>query len=165
MVDYTNIKETLIRLDQEYEKATDSKSPILLSKLAILELCGWIETSIDEILKNYIHNHVCSEICINLIIKIIDRNYGFHYKRNLLPLFSSVIGINNLDNILDKLPIPEQIKSLTETYTKQRNDAAHTNTIEGTTPSYFAPSKVLHDYGIIESAIKFIEKEMNLLHS
>ena len=58
MIDYISIQSTLNRLDAEYNTTTDIQLPILYSKLAVLELCGWIETNIDNILYEYVDSEV-----------------------------------------------------------------------------------------------------------
>lgn len=162
MVDYSNIKSTLTRIEVEYNNTNDQQLPILYSKLAVLEFCGWIEVSIDDILEEYIDRHVYDATCRSKIKKIIKKNYGFDYENNLFPLFSSVLGINNLDNILDNISTVDfyNLKSLTETYTTERNKAAHTDTPIGTTRRYPAPSSVLHDYNLLEKSIRAIENEI-----
>lgn len=74
MIDYTSIQSTLNKLDSEYNTSTDLQMPILYSKLAVLELCGWIETNIDGMLFEYINTHIVNPIYITKIKKIIDLN-------------------------------------------------------------------------------------------
>ena len=165
MIDYVSIQNTLNRLDAEYCSTTDVQLPILYSKLAVLELCGWIETNIDNILFEYVNSHIIDIDCKNGIETIINRNYGFHYANNLFPLFCSVLGINNLENILDKLSSTDfqNLKSITGTYTQERNKAAHTDTPIGTTRTYRSPSSVLHDYNLIKPAFQTIETQIQKL--
>lgn len=165
MIDYISIQSTLNKLDSEYNASTDLQMPILYSKLAVLELCGWIETNINGMLFEYIDTHVIDPVCITKIKKIIDKNYGFHYERNLFPLLCSVLGINNLENVIDKISLVDfqNLQSITEVYTLERNKAAHTDTPLGTTRSYKAPSSVLYDYALIKPAIQTIENEIKRL--
>lgn len=159
MIDYISIQITLNRLDAEYNTTSDIQLPILYSKLAVLELCGWIETNIDNILFEYVNTHILDTDCINGIGTIINKNYGFNYNSNLFPLFCSVLGINNLENILDSLSPADfqNLKSITGTYTQERNKAAHTDTPIGTTRTYRSPSSVLHDYNLIKPAFQTLE--------
>ena len=138
---------------------------ILFSKLAVLELCGWIETSIDIVLYDYVQLHLINNDCKKGIEKIIKKNYGFHYDSNLFPLFCSVLGVNNVENVLDVVsPVDfHNFKSITEIYTTERNKAAHTDTPAGTTRSYKAPSVVLHDYNLIKPAIQTLETQIQRL--
>ena len=165
MIDYISIQDTLNRLDTEYNTTTDIQLPILYSKLAVLELCGWIETNIDNILYEYVDSHIIDIDCKKGIRNIIRKNYGFHYDSNLFPLFCSVLGINNFENILDKLTSTDfqNLKGITGTYTDERNKAAHTDTPVGTTRSYKSPSSVLHDYNLIKPAFQTIETQIQAL--
>ena len=46
--------ETLIReLEKLYEAPADSTHKDLYSKLALIELCGWLEISMDKIVEDY----------------------------------------------------------------------------------------------------------------
>lgn len=80
VVNYSNIENTLANLDNTYlEYVSDSNCelPILLSKTALIEFSGWIEQSIDQILYDYLDNHIV-EINVNTYIKNqIRKNYGF----------------------------------------------------------------------------------------
>lgn len=165
MIDFTEILNTLNRLDQEFNSCSDIQMSVLYSKLAVLELCGWIEQSVDTILYEYIDNKILDLDCKNRIKNIIKKSYGFHYDNNLFPLFCSVLGINNLENIIDTLPSVnfQNLKALTEAYTKERNKAAHTDTPLGTARTYNAPSQVINDFNLIKPAIQIIETEIKKL--
>lgn len=165
MINYIEIENTLNRLEQEFTSCSDIQMSILYSKLAVLELCGWIETSIDTMLYEYVDKHILDSDCKNRIKTIINKNYGFHYDKNLFPLLCSVLGIDNLENIIDVLPSVnfQNLKAVTDTYTKERNKAAHTDTPIGTTRTYYAPSSVIIDFNLIKPAIQRIETEIQQL--
>lgn len=165
MINYTDIANTLNRLEREFTSCSDIQMSVLYSKLAVLELCGWIEQSVDTILYEYIDNNILDLDCKKRIKNIIKKNYGFHYDNNLFPLFCSVLGINNLENIIDTLPSVnfQNLKILTDVYTKERNKAAHTDTPLGTTRTYKAPSQVINDFNLIKPAIQIIGAEIKKL--
>ena len=48
MIAYSYIENNLDQLDKRYVKSKTSRDASYYSKLAILELCGWIEMSIDD---------------------------------------------------------------------------------------------------------------------
>lgn len=162
MIDYISIKDTLNKLEPEYNASIDIQLTILYSKLAVLEFCGWIETNVDDMLFSYIDSHVCTNDCSKKIKAIIKKNHGFSYENNLFPMLCSTLGINNLENIIDKIPIGDfqNFQSITDVYSIERNKAAHTDTPVGTTKRYNAPSRVLSDYKLIIPAIKIIESEV-----
>ena len=166
VIDYIEIKNTLDRLDVEYNnQMSDIQMPILFSKLAVLEFCGWIEESFDDVLYQYIGNHIVDSNHIRITKKLVENNYGFDYEKHTFKLFSIVLGINNWENILDKLSTREltNFQTILKGYSKIRNNAAHTYTPIGTTRTYDAPSVVLGEFNKIKIPIQIIEKEINLL--
>lgn len=142
--------------------SSDVHMPQLLSKLATMEFSGWIEVSIDEILHNYLDNHIVNPKGRTNINKFIKDIHGFSFDNHIYKIFSLVIGANNWENVLDTLSSIDRnnLESITNTYYNQRNNAAHGNTIIGVTSSYNAPSQVLLDFNKIESAIKIIESQV-----
>ena len=58
-VDYTTIETILNELEAQYSRTLGLANvtlPVAYSKLALLEMSGWIEESVDTILYNYIDN-------------------------------------------------------------------------------------------------------------
>ena len=49
MIARSYILTNLKTLDRKYNRATSTRDSLFYSKLAILELCGWIEESMDDI--------------------------------------------------------------------------------------------------------------------
>lgn len=165
MIDYVSIKNTLDLLEREYNSSTDLQLPILYSKLSVLELCGWIEVSIDVILHEYVDSHLQDAKYIKEIKRIIKKTNGFDFMSNLFPLFCSVLGVENVENILKCVSPTDfhNLESITHNYTEERNKAAHTDTPVGTTRSYKAPSDVVHDFSLIKPAIQTLENQIQAL--
>lgn len=163
MIDKIKISKTLKRLDTEYSKCiSDPDMPILFSKLAVMEFCGWIEMSYDTILYEYIDSHIIETSCKKIIKGFIKNNSGFAYDKNTFKTFAIVLGANNWENVLDAISIEdkENFINILENYTKIRNRAAHTNTA-GTTTTYYTPSNVIKDFNLFLPAISIIENEIN----
>ena len=142
--------------------SSDVHMPQLLSKLATMEFCGWIEESIDEILHNYLDSHIVDLQIKNNIKAFVKDIHGLSFDKHIYKLFPLVIGANNWENVLDALSIADRnnFTTIANTYQKKRNSAAHVNTIIGVTSSYNAPSQVLLDFNKIESAIRIIESQV-----
>ena len=135
MVNYQYIENTLVNLDSTYlNSMSDPILPILLSKTALIEFSGWIEQSIDQILYDYLDNHIIDDNMNKYIRNQIRKNYGFKYENNILKILSITIGAYNLENVLDRINI-NQFKTLVDGYSDKRNNAAHTHTA-GTTTTY-----------------------------
>ena len=77
MINYTDIANTLNRLEREFTSCSDIQMPVLYSKLAVLELCGWIELSVDTILYEYVDNKILDSDCKKGIKTIIKKNQEY----------------------------------------------------------------------------------------
>ncbi len=162
MIDYVKIENTLKQLDTAFQNSlTDPYLPILLSKTAVIEFSGWIEDSLDQMLHDYLNNHICEPTIIKYIKEQIKTNYGFQYEKNVLKIISITIGAYHLENILDKINVT-LFQSILDQYSRIRNTAAHTH-IVGTTNTFNAPSTVLNDFIRIKPIFANIEKEMQSL--
>jgi len=143
MVEVQGITNTINELDGLYN--THPEQAAYFSKLALLELCGWIEQSMDKIILD------CSNAKLgNAQNKkhvediIVDKTYGFHYKEHFRLMLMKVIGLVLLEQIETRIEangdlgiLASQLGSLKV----NRDKVAHT-TITGITFSYEAPSKM-----------------------
>lgn len=164
VVDYISIENTLLRLDTEYNASiADPDMPIFFSKLAVIELSGWLEDSVDDILYEYIGQHLLDSDVIDPVKDIIQKNYGFKYSSNILKICLSVLGANNWENIVDKLkPVEYQnLKTITGSLTNSRNKAAHTSSV--VTRTFNAPSSTLADFRKLKPSIQIIEREVKMM--
>lgn len=141
------IKNLITELKTLYDSTTDSNHKIYYSKLALIELCGWIELCIDEILEKYIDAKLLKISNINLAKNIFVKNtYGFEYDTNLRQLLIKLVGIVGVEEIEDVLEYDGGIYTLLKAQLNNlvalRNKAAHT-TIAGVTHSYQSPHAIL----------------------
>ena len=135
----------------------------LLSKLAVLELGGWIETAIDQILVEYVSRKI-SDTGEQARIRhqIIDRVYGFDLDRNIWPLFERILGVaicQRLKSEIENTPGYLQFTSDIGDLAKARKAKAHT-CWSGITPHVETPSWVLdrfqHIYPIVQHIRSFV---------
>lgn len=123
-----DIPETLDHLCNLYdENSKDEQMVYYFSKLAVLELSGWVESMIDQAIKE--HFTKCSQETQNDAEKIINKCYGFKYKENIRPLLSNTLGIKNLSVIEEKLSKNGDLDIITNTFgqlAKMRDILAHT---------------------------------------
>lgn len=166
IADNTEILKIVGDIENRYnaDMTTNLHFAILDSKLAIIEFCGWIEQTIDEILKAYINNKLIVQSNKDYIENIIKRTYGFTYDNHLRKMMISIIGMNKLENFEDYLEnkggLLSQLKPMLEMLTQERNKAAHTFTPQGTTITYQAPSVVLSQINTITPILQEIEQEI-----
>lgn len=167
MIDYDSIYGTLSKLDREYnlkQSDPDFQMPVLISKLAVLELCGWIEMSLDQVLNDYISKLSLNDDIKKKLDAIIKHNHGFSFDNNIFPLFCGVLGVKMVADLFDSMTDRDyqNLKTVTDNYSKHRNQAAHTDTPNGTTRTYDAPSLVIQAYNQIKPAVvkmeEFIQK-------
>lgn len=122
------IDETLRQLDIWYrEPSSGPLRPKLLSKLAVLELCGWIEEEFDKIVRDL------DAISLNdpqWIESIIKKTNGFDYGDHFRPMIARILGEFSLRKIessagsINSSEL-EQLKSILGSLWRQRCSFAH----------------------------------------
>jgi len=160
MISKSYIERTLKELDLLYNSATSQKKAVYYSKLALLELCGWIEQSMDKIVFHYA-NHKLKDISNKKFLdkQIIGKTFGFTYEDHFRKMLLQTIGIISLEKLEKKLEqhlVITQLKSILNTLKSKRNDAAHTH-LKGVTVIYDAPSLTISNFTQIYPLLKDIE--------
>ena len=163
MVAKSYINSTLLELDQLYNSATSQKKAIYFSKLALIELCGWIEESLDDIIIRHANRKLKEldnrKYCIDNIVK---PNYGFEYKKNVRPMLISLLGlieVEKLEKNLEKTAQITLLKGYLGNIKDTRNTAAHTH-LKGVTRRYNAPSRTRGDFNRISIILERIDNEL-----
>lgn len=146
----------------------DSVEAALCAKLALMELCGWIEETIDALLFDYVERKVPSKALQDVIKKeVIDTVYGFRYKQDFRPLMEKIIGVDKFQKILLRLHKKrmrdEMLKQTLTELSKERNRAAHTHWQPGITPIFQAPSKTVESFLLLYPIIKSLERMLHNL--
>lgn len=141
------IASTLDEMESKYNAALSSPNPnepTYYSKLALLEYCGWIEETLDQIIRRSIKNKIKTTPFKQMLEYSIIRNtHGFQYKEDFRPMLTKGIGIVKTEKIEQYLIDTNQLYKLIsefEAVKRYRDDAAHT-WIVGTTKTYPAPSQ------------------------
>lgn len=164
MVVRKHILATLNNLEIKYNSALSSpdyKEPIYISKLALLEYCGWLEETIDIIARRAIKNKLTRTEIIQSFESIVSGTYGFEYKKYFRPLLTKTIGIVNINNLevqLDRNGSLSTLISELDSIWGDRGHAAH-SWVTGM-KTYPAPSniknKLLTVYPILKEIYCFI---------
>jgi|AntRauTorcE11897_2_1112592.scaffolds.fasta_scaffold03478_4 hypothetical protein len=139
--------ESLIReLQSLYDNCEDISQKPFYSKLALLELCGWLESVQDDIALNYGRNNLSETKNIEFLEEtIVGRTFGFDYKSQFRPMLIKIIGLTRVEAIETELRSEGNLQILVSqlgSLYSLRNSAAHT-TIAGVMPTYNAPSTML----------------------
>jgi hypothetical protein len=134
--------DNLARLDRLFRKARTHKESLFYSKLAILELCGWIEESMDDVVLR------CAVRCLKVSgnrayveTAIVKRNYGFEYERHFRGMLGRVVGLAHVERIERRVDpsIHARFIGTLSTLSTVRNAEAHTH-LKGVTRAINAPS-------------------------
>ena len=128
----SSIEETLIELDRWYNELSGggSERPKLLSKLAKLEFCGWLETYLDGLLER-IGQH-CGLDVAWIQENVTKINYGFSYSDHLRPMIVKLVGevgVKTFEMFLEKAKpgALDQLRSELGSLWKDRGPLAHSN--------------------------------------
>ena len=155
----TYITQNLKQIERLYNSAPSIQKSLFYSKLAVIELCGWIEMSMDDIVLRLSVRRLQDPKNRKYIVKdVVQRTYGFHYEDHFLPMIEAVIGrqgIEQMNSSLDGTLIPPLIGALSALKTA-RNKLAH-QYIKGTTLIIDAPSVTNARFPIIWAGLKDIE--------
>ena len=159
MIHSSRIRSTLKFLDGEYNRHflhRDSEIPVLYAKMAILEYCGWLELTFDEIARNCVRQKLRTVASRKVLEDQICRTHGFTYKKNVVPLLVYGLGSVQFLKVERKLAANGELQTLQShlgTINKSRGEAAHTFT-SGRTSRFDAPSTTLANLNTIEPTLK-----------
>lgn len=159
------ISHTLRLINRRFRKTDDAKEALLLSKLAVLELCGWIEESMDDVVERCCNRLLRDSSNIDEVKdEIIKKTYGFEYHRHFRSMLIRVIGLINVE-ILEASLEPStrvQFESKLFTLKLKRNTEAHTH-LKGVTMRIDAPSITIQDLSVIYRGLIDLDRELRSL--
>lgn len=165
MVSKSSIVRNLSIISRLFNKTSNPKEALFYSKLAILELCGWIEESMDDIVKNYANRKLRNSNNISYLDKeIIKKVHGFDYHNNFRKMLMQVVGLIRLEIIesnLDQTKLQHMLIAL-NALKGQRDSVAHTH-IKGITPRIDAPSVIKQRFTDVYEGLKRFEHELKRL--
>ena len=152
------ILANLKSLERKYRTAASGKDALFFSKLAILELCGWIEESMDDVIRQcamrYLKDAGNRKYVETMVIK---RTYSFDYERFRLMMIS-VVGLINVERVEKKLDpsIKSKFEAVLASLKTARDAEAHTH-IKGVTRVINAPSLTIAQFADVYQGLKLVE--------
>lgn len=159
MVAKTYIAENLRQIEHLFNSSVSVQKSLFYSKLAVIELCGWIEMSMDDIVLRLSSRRLSEPINHKYIEKdVVRRTYGFDYDFHFLPMIEAVIGRHGIEQMnarLDNSLIPPHVASLSALKIA-RNKLAH-QYIKGTTLVIDAPSATNARFPVVLAGLKNVE--------
>jgi hypothetical protein len=98
------IENSLQELQRLYDSAVDASHKTYYSKLALLELCGWLEDNFDDILLTFCSSRISAKANQEYLSKtIIDRTHGCSYADHFRHMLIRVIGLINTEKLESSL--------------------------------------------------------------
>jgi hypothetical protein len=165
MIAKTYISTNLKSLDVLYQGSASVKHGLFYSKLAIIELCGWIETTMDDVITRCANRNLRNPANRNHIqTTTIRRNYGFKYEDNFRRMLIQVIGLKYVERVerrADYAKFQKMIAALS-LLTTSRNSVAHTY-IKGATMTLDAPSVTSARFTEVYDGLLELERAMAAL--
>lgn len=159
MITKSYIQKNLHQIENLYNRSSNIQDGLFYSKLAILELCGWIEISMDDIVTRISKKNLKQSENIDFIEKtVIKKTSGFEYAsyfRKMLINTIGIIGVEKLEKKADSMKFQRMISSL-HCLKEDRNSEAHTY-IKGTTRRLNAPSVTKNRFPDIYNGLKNID--------
>jgi hypothetical protein len=162
MISKQYIVPSLLALDAAYRNAATQDDAERFAKLAIIELCGWIEEAMDEVV------HRCSrrglketknlEYCPNDIVKT---TYGFDYHKHFRAMLIRLVGIISVEVIESKVDPAKHVglKSTLGNLRVVRDSVAHTH-LKGVTRTLDAPSVTMGNFGRVYDGLLDLYRTM-----
>lgn len=160
MISDDGLLNTLTELDVYYNSAgTSSEGQICASKLALLELCGWVEEAIDSVFVSYVISSEISSIRKDEFINELERVFGIGVKK-LNAIAKLAIGAHGLSIIDGKMDMTGDMDILCDKLKllKGKRDLAAHRSISGTMDTYSAPSDIKNEFAIIKSTLERLEE-------
>ena len=156
-----------MKLNALYNNPKSKNNTEYFSKLAIIELCGWIEDSFDDLAKQYAKKNLKDAKNIKYFDGRIKKIHGFDYMENIRPLLIMLVGLRKFETIENKLNKNyemDKLKATLERLAKKRNEAAHSHIYDenNVIRSFDAPSKIYSDWKDVYDILKKIETELKV---
>jgi hypothetical protein len=165
MITKQYIVPSLQALDAAYRGAGTADDAERFAKLAIIELCGWIEESMDELINRSSRRNLKvpknREYCAE---KIVGSVYGFDYNKNFRGMLMQLIGLVNVEKLEARVNQAkhDSLKSTLGTLKQARDSIAHTH-LKGVTRTLDAPSVTIRSFQRVYEGLADLEYTMRRL--
>jgi len=158
------IEDLLKELQQLYDVPADPNHKDYYSKLALLELCGWLELVQDEIIKNFSDTKLTEQKNKDEVNNfVIGKTYGFDYVDHFRPMIIKLIGLKETESFENKLKADGHFQILRDQLSSLwalRKRAAHTSFV-GATMTYQSPSSMRTYLNSLYPILTTVEIELN----
>jgi len=158
------IEKSLKDLDKLYSAPGSQRKSTMYCKMATLELCGWIEDTVDDIVLRHAKRKLKQNTNYrNYKRDFVKKTSGFVYDYHIRGLLMRLIGLIELEK-MEKVVENDSakitvLKAQLDNLVAVRNTAAHTH-IKSVTPLYFSPSACEGYFTRIYDCLKAIDNEL-----
>ena len=165
MIVKKEILKSLSGLNRSYQRAKSQREAFLCSKLAILELCGWIEESMDDVVLRYAKRHLKIAANVKFVeSEIVKKTHGFDYEFHFRRMLIRLVGLINVEKIEKTVDQHKQakLKATLAALKIVRDSQAHTHT-KGTTQRIDAPSVTLSQLPVLYDGLKEYDRTLRTI--
>lgn len=167
MVRSASVRQNFAVLSKAYDDASDPKLQLFFAKLALLEVCGWIEETIDTLVLRHAKHILSSAAEYDKYKKeFVEKQYGFSYKDNIVPMLVGLfgrVGTTDFESYHNAAEL-EVLKSSLGTLKVARNAHAHTH-LKGVTVTVMAPSLLKEYFDQVCEGLNAMELAFRLMRS
>ncbi len=162
MIARSYVQSNLKGLDRLFLRAKTPKEALYYSKLALLELCGWIEETMDDVVVR------CSVRCLadagnrkHIKDGVVKRNYGFEYHRHFRQMLVQVVGLSTMESLERRFDHTKHARLIATLASLKalRDSEAHTH-LKGVTHTIAAPSVTLSYFTAVYEGLVDIDSTL-----
>jgi hypothetical protein len=156
-----DIQDTLRELDSWFnELPGGTDRPRMLSKLAMLELCGWLEHRLDALVHRAGATVGLEEAWVQQ--NVVQANFGFTYQDHLRRMLCRLVGefaVNHLELTFEASHpgVLDQLKGALTTLWTSRGILAHTHSAVARQQTINAPSWAISQQRVVAKMIGQME--------
>ncbi len=165
MISNLSILKNLVRIDRLYQKPGPQIEALMHAKLGVLELCGWVEETMDKIVIEASQRCLASQSHRDYIEnRVVKSTYGFQYEDHFRKMLIGVIGlkgVQEMESQVDRTLFDPMCGALT-TMKPNRNSYSHTY-LKGATVVIDAPSVSMQHCRTIYAGLKNVEDVLKLI--
>jgi hypothetical protein len=100
MISNLAILKNLVRINRLYLSTSSQFETLFYSKIGIIELCGWIEETMDAIVLGVSQRNITTQAHRVFIEKeIVKKTYGFEYEAHFRKMLMGVIGLKGVQDL------------------------------------------------------------------
>jgi hypothetical protein len=157
------LEDTLKQLETWYKEPSEGTiRPKLLSKMAVIEICGWIEGKFDEIILD------TEKVCLKdepwCRENIVNKNFGFNYNEHFRSMLVKLMGEATVRLIEADMETQhpgeiESLKSILGMLWKRRCSYAHADIAANvaTQQTFDAPSWAINQHRRVSKIVVKLE--------